>query len=60
MDAANRDVVQRQAWVWHELDGLSYRKMAEITGESQNALRLRKHYARRSLRVRLASLGSEV
>jgi RNA polymerase sigma factor (sigma-70 family) len=57
---AELPLVQRQAWVWHELEGLSFREMAEISGESENALRLRKHYARRSLRVRLASLGSEV
>ena len=47
----------RQAWIWHELDGLTFRQMAEMTGETENALRLRKHYARRVLRVRLASLG---
>ena len=52
--------MQRQAWVWHELDGLSFREMAEITGETENALRLRKHYASRSLQMRLASLGSDV
>ena len=53
-------LVQRQAWVWHELEGLSFREMSEITGESENALRMRKHYARRSLRVRLADLFNEV
>ncbi len=57
---AELPLVQRQAWVWHELEGLSFREMAEITGETENALRLRKHYARRALQVRLASLGSEV
>ena len=34
--------------------------MAEVTGETENAIRLKKHYARRSLQVRLASLGSDV
>ena len=51
---------QRQAWIWHELDGLSFREMAVMTGETENALRLRKHYATRSLRLRLALLGSAV
>ena len=49
---------QRHAFVWHELDGLSFREMSEITGETENALRLRKHYATRALRVRLASFTS--
>ena len=31
-------LVQRQAWIWHELEGLSFREMAEITGETENAL----------------------
>ncbi len=57
---AQLPLVQRQAWVWHELKGLSFREMAEITGETENALRLRKHSARRSLQLRLASIGSEV
>ena len=48
---AQLPLVQRQAWVWHELEGLSFREMAEITGETENALRLRKHSARRSLRL---------
>ena len=47
---------QRQAFVWHEFEGLSFREMSGITGETENALRLRKHYATRALRVRLASL----
>ena len=51
---------QRQAFVWHELEGLSFREMSDITGETENALRLRKHYATRSLRVRLASLCNEM
>ena len=51
---------QRQAFVWHELEGLSFREMSAITGETENALRLRKHYAMRSLRVRLASLSNDL
>ena len=51
---------QRQAFVWHELEGLSFREMSAITGETENALRLRKHYAQRSLRVQLASLFNDM
>ena len=51
---------QRHAFVWHELGGLSFREISEITGETENALRLRKHYAMRSLRGRLASLYNEM
>ena len=57
---ADLPLVQRQAWIRHEVEGLSFREMAEITGETENTLRLRKYYARRSLRVSLAFLGSEV
>ena len=51
---------QRQAFVWHELEGLSFREMSDVTGETENALRLRKHYATRSLRASLASLCDEM
>jgi RNA polymerase sigma factor (sigma-70 family) len=47
---------QRQAFVWHELEGMSFKEMSERTGETENALRLRKHYAMRALRTRLESL----
>ena len=47
---------QREAFVWHELEGMSFRDMSALTGETENALRLRKHYAMRSLRTRLESL----
>lgn len=52
--------IQRQAWIWHELDGLSFRQMSELTGETENALRLRKHYASKALRGRLTVFGSAV
>ena len=48
--------MQREVFVWHELEGLSFREISELTGETENALRLRKHYAKRSLRTRLESL----
>lgn len=50
-------VAQRDAFVLHELEGISFRDMASMTGESENTLRLRKHYAMRSLRHLLESLN---
>ena len=47
---------QREAFVLHELEGMSFRDMSEMTGETENALRLRKHYAMRSLRAQLEPL----
>ncbi len=41
-------------------DGMGFREMSELTGETENALRLRKHYAMRSLRGRLESLYDEM
>lgn len=52
-------LVQREAWVWHELEGLSFREMAERSGDTENALRLRKHRATRWLRARLQMVRSE-
>ena len=46
----------REAFVWHELEGMSFKEMSERTGETENTLRLRKHYATRALRTRLESL----
>lgn len=51
---------QRQAFVWHELEGMSFREMANRTGETENALRLRKHYAMRALRARLAVVYNDL
>ena len=51
---------QRDVFIWHEFDGMSFKDIAERTGETENALRLRKHYAVRSLRVRLESLYEDV
>ena len=47
---------QREAFALHELEGMSFREMAEFTGDSENSLRLRKHYATLALRAKLASL----
>lgn len=47
---------QRDVFIWHEFEGMSFTDMSELTGDTENALRLRKHYALRSLRARLKSL----
>ena len=51
---------QREVFVWHELEGMSFRDMSALTGQTENALRLRKHYAMRSLRTRLESLYNAI
>lgn len=51
---------QREVFIWHEFEGMSFRDMSELTGDTENALRLRKHYAMRSLRARLESLYNEI
>lgn len=51
---------QRQVFVWHELDGLSYQEMAEITGDNLNTLLSRKRYAVRHLRRHLQDLRDEM
>jgi RNA polymerase sigma factor (sigma-70 family) len=52
--------VQRAAFVAHELDGQSFREMAEETGISINTLLARKRYAVLYLRERLRALYDEV
>ena len=47
---------QRQAFVLHELESMSFKDISELTGETENSLRLRKHHATRALRAKLASL----
>ena len=44
---------QREAFVAHELEGVSFRELAARTGLSTNTLLARKHYATRHLRQRL-------
>ena len=51
---------QHDVFISHEFEGMSFREMSELTGETENALRLRKHYAVRSLRRRLESLYNEI
>ena len=50
---------QRQVFVWHELEALSFQDIAELTGENMNTLITRKRYAVLHLRKRLESLRDE-
>jgi RNA polymerase sigma factor (sigma-70 family) len=51
---------QREVFVWHELEDLSFREMSELTGESINTLLSRKRYAVSYLRKRLQNLYNEI
>jgi RNA polymerase sigma factor (sigma-70 family) len=51
---------QRDVFLWHEMDGLSFKEIAEITGEKVNTLISRKRYAILHLRERLLSLYQEI
>jgi RNA polymerase sigma factor (sigma-70 family) len=50
---------QRQVFVWHELEALSFQDIAELTGENTNTLISRKRYAVLHLRKRLQPLRDE-
>jgi RNA polymerase sigma factor (sigma-70 family) len=50
---------QRQVFVWHELEGLSFQEMAELTGENVNTLLARKRYAVLHLRQKFQWLRNE-
>ncbi len=51
---------QRDVFVWHELEDLSFREMSEKTGTSTNTLLSRKRYAVNYLRKRLQYLYNEI
>jgi RNA polymerase sigma factor (sigma-70 family) len=51
---------QREVFVWHELEDLSFREMSERTGDSINTLLSRKRYAVSYLRKRLQNLYNEI
>ena len=51
---------QREVFVAHELEGRSFKEMAEETGVSVNTLLSRKRYAVRHLRTRLRSIHDEL
>ena len=50
---------QREVFVMHELEGKSFKEIAEITGETVNTLLSRKRYAVLFLRERLRELYEE-
>src|SRR6185437_125519 len=50
---------QRQVFVWHELEGLSFQEMANLTEENLNTLLARKRYAVLHLRRRFRWLYDE-
>jgi len=50
---------QRQVFVWHELEGLSFQEIADLTGENLNTLLSRKRYAVLHLRQRLEAVRQE-
>jgi DNA-directed RNA polymerase specialized sigma24 family protein len=51
---------QREVFVWHELEGRSFKEIAGMTGESINTLLSRKRYAVLALRKRLQDLYDEL
>jgi len=53
-------VEQKQAFVWHELEDLSFDEMAELTGVNVQTLVTRKRYAILHLRKRLKQLYEEI
>ena len=50
---------QRDVFVAHEIEGRSFKDLAQETGLSVNTLVLRKHYAVRHLRERLEAIHEE-
>jgi RNA polymerase sigma factor (sigma-70 family) len=50
---------QRQVFVWHELEGLSFQDIAALTGANLNTLLSRKRYAVMHLRRRFETLRGE-
>ena len=51
---------QREVFVWHELEDLSFSEIAAMTGESVNTLLSRKRYAVLFLRERLRHLYNDL
>ncbi len=51
---------QQQVFIWHELEGKSFKEIAELTGEPVNTLLSRKRYAVLRLRERLQHVYSEL
>jgi RNA polymerase sigma factor (sigma-70 family) len=62
LDAALQDLPaeQRDVFIAHELDGISFRELAARTGLNMNTLLSRKRYAVRQLRERLQQIYREL
>ncbi len=50
---------QRQVFIWHELEAMSFQDIAALTGENVNTLLSRKRYAILHLRERLEPLRAD-
>jgi RNA polymerase sigma factor (sigma-70 family) len=50
---------QRQVFVWHELEGMSFQDIAALTGDNLNTLLSRKRYAVLHLRRRLEDFRAD-
>ena len=48
--------LQREVFIWHEIEEKSFKEIAKLTGASQNTLLSRKRYAVLALRKRLNDL----
>ena len=51
---------QRQVFIWHELDDIPFKEIAERTGENMQTLVSRKRYAVLHLREKLRQLYNEI
>ncbi len=51
---------QKEVFELHEFDGMRFREISELTGESENTLRMRKYHAVQALRKQLESLYTEL
>jgi len=51
---------QKDVFVWHEIDGKSFKEIAELTGDPVNTLLSRKRYAVLFLRERLRNVYNEL
>ncbi len=51
---------QREVFELHEFDGMRFREISELTGETENTLRMRKYHAVQALRKQLESLYTEL
>jgi len=51
---------QRDVFIWHELEGRSFKEIAEMTGETVNTLLSRKRYAILRMREKLRELYDDL